>query len=167
MTEGAGWSVDAAWKRVTDREFRDWQGLPAGVRYTDFDGRFPRLANAEAVGLMGRSLVSARYRMHVAEGYPQNLKAWFAAGQLLAVDAVLPDLAHSAEELRSALGDPSLRLDSVWEGSPMPGALQVFASRGVALLEGPGSQVLRLVLFRPDDDFVKRVHTESRPVERP
>jgi len=154
---------------IARRDFREWRGLPHDAGYAEFEARFPRLVDAEAVGLLGTAHVPARYRIHVAEGYPQHLKAWYVDAHLILVEATLPQLASTVADLLEALGEPAARLDSSWGVLTVPGGLRVHPDRGIAVFVGPESQVLRVSLFAPGtpDDFTQRLRVESQVVERP
>jgi hypothetical protein len=101
--------------------------------------------------------LTTRYRMHVGEGYPQHLKAWFVELTVVLVEASLPQIADPDGLIRE-FGEPAARLDSTWGVMTVRGGLHVYPDRGIALFIGPESQVLRVSLFAPTnlDDFVRQ-----------
>jgi hypothetical protein len=157
------------WDAIARRDFTDWQGLPDDASYADFGARFPRLVDAEAVGLLGSQRVSARYRVHVADGYPQNLRAWYIGPRLVLVEASLPQLAGSTSDLLDGLGEPTTTIDFAWDVLTVPSGGHIHAERGISLFLGPESQVLRLSLYAPTDadGYLATLHHETALVERP
>lgn len=157
------------WDAIAGRDLRGWSGLPPGVSYASFDARFPRFVDAEAVGRLGRTHEPAGYRVHVAEGYPDNLKAWFRGPTLVLVEAALPRLVHSVPDLMADLGDPADRLDDVWGVLTVPGGTRVYPGRGIAVFVGPEGQLLRVSLFAPVtlDEYLDRLRPTSELTERP
>lgn len=161
--------MSEVWDAVATRDFRDWRGLPRDARYADFDARFPRLTDAEARGLLGSANEITYYRVHVAEGYPQHLKAWRQDTRLVLIEATLPVLATPLPELTAALGEPAALLDFRWDVLDVPEGVHVHPDRGIALFVGPEGQLLRLSLFAPCDlaEYMATRRTTDRLVERP
>lgn len=157
------------WNAIASRHFRGWQGLPGDADYAEFDARFPRLVDAEARGLLGSANEPAYYRVHVAEGYPQHLKAWRKDTRLVLVEATLPKLSDSLDELTSDLGEPAARLDYSWDVLQVPKGAKIYPGRGIALFIGPEQQLLRLSLFASCElaDYLATRHYDTRLVERP
>lgn len=162
-------SAPDVWNAIAAREFRGWQGLPGDADYAEFDARFPRLVDAEARGLLGSANEVAHYRMHVAEGYSQHLKAWRQDTRLVLVEATLPKLRDSLDELTSELGEPEAWLDYSWDVLEVSRGARIYPRRGIALFAGPERQLLRLSLFSSCElaDYLATRHYENRLVEQP
>jgi hypothetical protein len=157
------------WELLAGRDFRSWQGLPESARYADLDARFPRLTDAEGVGFLGSRPTKATFRVHVADGYPMNFRAWYDDGRLLLIQARLPRLATTAEELLAALGQPATLIDHTWDVLRVPNGLRIHPDRGIAVFLGPEEQVLELALFTPCPlaEYLERLHRDASPTERP
>lgn len=157
------------WDMIGSRDFRGWHGLPEDASYAEFETRFPRLMDAEARGLLGTGNEVAYYRMHVAEGYPQHLKAWRQDAGLILVEATLPQLRGPLDELRAELGEPAALLDHTWDTYRVVEGARIHPARGIALFVGPEQQLLRLSLFAPCElaDYLATRHHVTRLVERP
>lgn len=157
------------WDAIALRDFLAWQGLPSPALYADFDARFPRLVDAEAVGLLGRTNVQARYRQHVGEGYPQHLRTWYAEERLVLIEAALPQLPYAAADLLAGFDSPAARLDFNWGVMRVAEGAQVHPQRGITLFVGPEGQILRLSLFTPCplDVYLDTIHRTEELIERP
>lgn len=159
--------MTAAWDAIARRDLRSWRGLPAGAPYADFTARFPRVVDAEALGLLGRAHDPARYTVHEGEGYSDNLTAWFQGPTLVVVEAARPRLAHSVDDLVAELGEPAARLDDRWGVLAVAGGNRIHPDRGLALFVGPEGQALRVTLFAPCglDDYLDHVRPATEPLE--
>jgi hypothetical protein len=162
-------SATSPWNAITERDFRRWWGLPESAAYADFDEHFPRLQDAEALGLLGARNMPRRYRIHVAQGYPHNLQAWFDGPTLVLVETKLPQLPYETGDLLEALGEPTALLDAHWGALRVVDGLRVHADRGIAVLVGPEFQVLELSLFAHSslEGYLAHLHRESQLIERP
>ncbi|WP_433271533.1 hypothetical protein ACQPZF_12645 [Actinosynnema sp. CS-041913] len=156
------------WQHVDTGDFTGWPGLPADADYAEFDARFPRLVDGEARGMLGSSFELAYYTVHVAQRYPQHLKAWRQDTRLVLVEATLPNLATSPADLTAALGEPATRLNYHWDVLTVPEGAHVYPDRGITVCIGPEGQVLRLSLFTPCelDSYLRTRHHESRLIEQ-
>ena len=157
------------WDAIARRDFTDWHGLPADAAYASFDDRFPRLSDAEAAGMLGSHNVPARYRVHVAEGYPLNLQAWFMGSRLVLIEADVPRLVGAPAELFDALGPPAATVDFTWDVLAVPQGGHIHPDRGITVFVGPEGQVLRLALYAPTDvaHYHTELHHETKLTELP
>lgn len=107
--------------------------------------------------------------MHVAEGYPQHLKAWYPGPHLVLIETTLPSLVHPVGELATEMGEPAAALDYWWDVLRVSGGARVYPERGIVLFIGPESQLLRLSLFTPCNlgEYLRTLHSETRMVELP
>ncbi len=105
----------------------------------------------------------------VADGYPDNLTAWFLGPTLVLVEAALPSLAHPVADLLADLGDPEARLDDRWGVMTVAGGTRVYPGRGIAVFVGPEGQALRVSLFAPVtlDAYIDRLRRHSELTELP
>lgn len=159
----------SVWRDLAELDLRDWRGLPERAPYADFDAHFERVADAYAVGLLGRTNVPARYRVYAADGFPLNLRAWYRGDQLVLVDGELPALSTPVADLRAGWGEPAGRLDGWFDVLHLPGGVLVFPDRGAAVLAGPEGQALWLAVFSPCDlaGYVETLHPSTRVRELP
>jgi hypothetical protein len=103
-----------------------------------------------------------------SRGYPQHLKAWRQGTRLVLVEATLPKLSGSLDELTSDLDEPAARLDYSWDVLRVPKGARIYPERGIALFICPEQQLLRLSLFASCElaDYLATRHYDNRLVER-
>lgn len=159
-----------AWKAVTARDYRNWKGLPAGCRVSQVDAALPRLRDEHGIGKLGKANHPAMFRMHVAQGYPRNLKVWFREDHVVLIEADLPKLAYPSSDLLKSLGEPEARIDTHLDVLPVSGGAWVYAKRGITVFLDVGlTEVMRLALYPPCSlkEYLEEVHPDRQMRERP
>jgi len=159
-----------AWRAISAREYRHWNGLPETCHYPDFETTFRRLRDEFGQGTLGRTHHAANYRMHVGEGYPQNLKVWFRGEDILLIESRHPKLPCFSQEFLRHLGKPEKELDYHLDVMRIPAGAWVYPARGITVfLDAGRNEVMGIALFHPCSltKYLDEIHPDARMHELP
>ena len=158
------------WSAIAAREYRNWNGLPVTCTYSLFDTAFARLRDEYGQGGLGSAYRQTMYRMHVAEGYPHNLKVWFREDSIVLIEIGYPVLPYPSHELLRNLGEPEIKLNYYLDVMPIPNGAWVYPDRGLTLfLDAGHTEVMWVALFQSCSaaKYLEEVHPETRVQELP
>lgn len=165
IVERDGAACRRALRAFAESSFAGWVGLPRGCTMADVTDAFPLLNQGVGSGHLGRSQRQAEFRMVVAEGYAQPVRAWFDAGSLIMLDAEQPEPGFDLSGLLEKLGPPDALLDFFWDVIEIEKGERVYAARGIVFFVNPGNgRLLRLTVFNPTtlDEYYENLRLEFR-----
>lgn len=159
-----------AWTAITARDYRNWKGLPAGLQISEVDAALPRLRDEYGIGKLGNTFRPAMFRMHVAEGYPFNLKVWFREERVVLIEMNHPRLSHPSQELLKGLGKPEDKLDYHLDVLPVAGGAWIYPKRGITVFLDVGlTEVMRIAVYPSCSrtEYLEQLHPSGQVREQP
>lgn len=137
-------------EKLVALELKDWSGLPAGTLLKHAGEVFEVEEDWRGTGSLGSECRKTDWYAVAAERFVQGLRLWVRDGQLILIDAPLPDLPIELDELLDALGPPLKRLDSYLGTLLIENSEWVYPQRGLTLFVNPGNRrLLRIAVFQP------------------
>ncbi len=159
-----------AWSVIAARDFRAWKGLPEPCGYSAFEAAFARFRDEYGQGNLGKANRPGMFRMHIAVGYPHNLKVWFRDDRIVVIQIRYPKLPHPVRDLVHHLGAPRIKLDYYLDVMPVPSGAWIYPDKGLAVFFDAGhTEIMRIDLFHPcsTDEYLSDIHSDNRMREYP
>jgi hypothetical protein len=104
------------------------------------------------------------------EGFPEGLRLWFSAEELILGDARHPELPGGLEKLLTALGPPQDRLESYLGTLAVENSEWVYPERGLTVFVNPANRrLLRIAVYQPVglSEYLEKLRLNLKRVRLP